>query len=61
YHDLGRQTGDIVVRILKGEKPGDISVKMAKGTNLVVNLKMARKMGVTVPNSALERTTQVIK
>ena len=61
YYDLGRQTGDIVVRILKGEKPGSIDVKMAKGTNLYVNPKMASMMGVKVPDSVLNRATKIIK
>jgi putative ABC transport system substrate-binding protein len=61
YFDLGRQTGDIVIRILKGEKAGDIDVKMAKGTNLFVNLKMAKRMGVEIPTSVLTRATKIIK
>jgi len=61
YFDLGRQTGEIVVRILKGEKPGSIDVKMAKGTNLYVNPKMASMMGVKVPDSVLKRATKIIK
>ena len=61
YYDLGRQTGDIVIRILKGEKPGDIAVKMATGTELYINPKIAKKMGLTVPASALKRATKVIK
>jgi putative ABC transport system substrate-binding protein len=61
YFDLGRQTGEIVVRILKGEKPGDIDVKMAKGTNLFVNPVMAKRMGVKVPEEVLARATEIIK
>ena len=61
YFDLGRQTGDIVVRILKGEKAGDIDVKMAKGTNLFVNPKMAARMGIQIPASATSRATKIIK
>jgi len=61
YFDLGRQTGDIVVRILKGEKPGMIDVKMADGTSLFVNTKMAARMGVPVPEAVLARATKVIK
>jgi len=61
YFDLGRQTGDIVVRIIKGEKPGQIDVKMAEGTNLFVNPKMAAKMGVKIPEAVLARATKVIK
>ena len=61
YFDLGRQTGDIIVRILKGEKPGSIDVKMAKGTDLYVNPKMAERMGIKVPESVLKRATKIIK
>jgi len=61
YFDLGRQTGEIVVRVLKGENPGSIDVKMAKGTNLYVNPKMASMMGVKVPESVLKRATKIIK
>lgn len=60
YFDLGRQTGDIVIRILKGEKPGSIDVKMAKGTNLFVNPKMAKRMGVEIPKEVLTRATKII-
>jgi putative ABC transport system substrate-binding protein len=61
YFDLGRQTGEIVVRILKGEKPGSIDVKLAKGTNLFVNPKMAERMGIKVPQSVLKRATKIVK
>ncbi len=60
YFDVGKQTGEVVVRILKGEKPGDIPVEIAKGTNLVVNLDAAKKMGVTIPQSVLDRATSKI-
>lgn len=61
YFDLGRQTGEIVIRVLKGEKPGSIDVKMAKGTNLFVNPKMAARMGVKIPKSVTDRATKIIK
>lgn len=61
YYDLGVQTGDIVVRVLKGEKAGDIPVQIAKGTNLFVNKKMAVRMGVTLPESVLSRATKIIE
>ncbi|HEY5715303.1 MAG TPA: ABC transporter substrate-binding protein [Psychromonas sp.] len=61
YADLGRQTGDIVVRILKGEKPGMIDVKLAEGTSLFVNTKMAAKMGVEIPAAVLARATKIIE
>lgn len=61
YFDLGRQTGEVVVRILKGEKPGSIDVKVAKGTDLHVNPKMAKRMGIKIPESVLKRATKIIK
>jgi putative ABC transport system substrate-binding protein len=60
YHDVGKQTGDIVVRILKGEAPGDIPVKVAAGSDLVVNKKAAGKMGVTLPEAVVSRASKVI-
>jgi len=61
YFDLGRQTGDIVVSILDGKKAGTIDGKLAKGTDLFVNPKMAARMGVEVPEAVLTRATKVIK
>ena len=61
YHDVGVETGKIVVRVLKGEKPGDIDVTFATGTNLVVNKGAAAKYGVTIPNAVLQRASQVIE
>ncbi|WP_234187448.1 ABC transporter substrate-binding protein [Shinella sp. NM-101] len=60
YKDVGRQTGEVVVRILKGENPGDIAVKVAAGTDLVVNKGAAAKMGVTLPEAVVGRATRVI-
>ncbi|WLR92285.1 ABC transporter substrate-binding protein [Shinella zoogloeoides] len=61
YKDVGKQTGEIVVRILKGENPGDIAVKVAAGTDLVVNKGAAAKMGVTLPEAVVGRATRVIE
>jgi putative ABC transport system substrate-binding protein len=61
YHDVGVDTGKIVARILKGEKPGDIDVGFATGTNLVVNKGAAAKMGVTIPDAVLKRAMKVIE
>jgi putative ABC transport system substrate-binding protein len=60
YYDVGKQTGAVVVRVLKGEKPGDIPVRVAAGTDLVVNKTAAAKMGVTLPESVVKRATKVI-
>ncbi|WP_086999900.1 ABC transporter substrate-binding protein [Rhizobium sullae] len=61
YYDVGKQTGDVVVRVLKGENPGDIPVKVAAGSDLVINKAAAQKMGVTLPESVLKRANRVIE
>ncbi len=61
YKDVGKQTGEVVVRILKGENPGDIAVKVAAGTDLVINKSAAAKMGVTLPEAVVGRATRVIE
>lgn len=61
YHDVGKQTGEIVVRILKGENPGDIAVKVAAGSDLVINKAAAAKMGVTLPESVVKRATRIVE
>ncbi|HSK39800.1 MAG TPA: ABC transporter substrate-binding protein [Arenibaculum sp.] len=61
YYQVGRQTGDVVVRILNGEKPGDIPVRVAQGSDLVVNLKAAADQGIEIPQSVLERASKVVE
>ena len=61
YFDVGKQTGEVVVRVLKGEAPGDIPVKVAAGTDLVINKKAAEKMGVTFSDAVLSRATRVVE
>ncbi|MDQ0395381.1 ABC transporter substrate-binding protein [Labrys monachus] len=60
YYEIGRQTGAVVVRVLKGEKPGDIPVRNASGTDLFINTKAAAAMGVTIPPAVLSRAKKVI-
>ena len=61
YFDVGKQTGDVVVRVLKGEAPGDIPVRVAAGTDLVINKTAAEKIGLTFPEAVLSRATRVIE
>ncbi|TEA77673.1 ABC transporter substrate-binding protein [Allopusillimonas ginsengisoli] len=61
YHDLGLQTGKIVVRILKGEKPGDIASETSDKLELYVNLAAAKKQGVTLSDEFIKSATQVIE
>ena len=61
YYEVGRQTGDMVARILDGENPGDIPVELAKTVDLAVNLKAAETMGVTVPDTIKNTADQVFE
>jgi putative ABC transport system substrate-binding protein len=59
YIDVGRQAGQIVIRVLKGEKPGDIPVENAQTTDLYVNPNAAKKMGVTIPPEIVSAAKKV--
>ncbi|HLB81032.1 MAG TPA: ABC transporter substrate-binding protein [Dongiaceae bacterium] len=61
YYDVGRQTGKIVLRVLKGEKPGDIPVEGVEITELHVNPGAAAKMGVTIPAAVIARAKTVVQ
>ena len=61
YRDLGEQTGRMVVRILKGEKPGDIKPEVSTKMELFVNPGAAEKQGVKLPEALVKSAAQVIQ
>ena len=61
YYDLGRQTGKVVARILKGDKPGDIASATSSKLELFVNTAAAQKQGVTLSPELVSSAKTVIK
>lgn len=61
YYDLGIQTGKMVIRILKGEKPGNIASETSNKLELFVNPGAAKRQGVTLSSDLIKSAAKVVE
>jgi putative ABC transport system substrate-binding protein len=61
FSDLFRRTADIVDKILRGTKPGDIPVEQPTKFEFIINLTTAKALGLTIPASLMSLADELIE
>lgn len=62
YYELGRQTGEMAVKVLNGEtKPADMPIETQKNLKLYVNKKAAERFGIEIPQALVDKADEIIE
>ncbi|WP_455481939.1 ABC transporter substrate-binding protein [Bartonella sp. B35(2025)] len=61
FYNIGLDTGELVVRVLNGEKPGDIDIVQVANHDIGIDVEVAKKAGIVIPQAVLERAVKVIQ
>jgi putative ABC transport system substrate-binding protein len=61
YGDIGKQAAELAIRILRGERPGNISVTAPRNIYLSINMKTAKHLGLSIPDRVIESANEVIE
>lgn len=61
FHELGRLSAKYVQRILSGVKPNEVPIQAVDKIDLLINLKTAEQIGLTIPPNVLARADRIIK
>jgi putative ABC transport system substrate-binding protein len=61
YYEIGRLSAKYVQKVLGGTPPGDLRIETFDDVELVINLKTAKELGLTIPPNVLARAQKVIK
>jgi putative ABC transport system substrate-binding protein len=59
--DLSRRAAEYIHQILKGAKPGDLTLVQPTKFDLAVNLETAKQIGVDIPSEVVQRAVKVVK
>ncbi len=60
YHDMGRSGGELAARVIRGERPANIPLKPTTANKLVINLDVAKSLGLTIPRDLIQAADDVV-